>query len=570
MSTKRPKGVSKRELASQSKVKTFKPTVRKQPTSRGGFDSAAAFRKGAASALAYNTKAGNAPNNNRMDTEGYTQKIYSGLPSNSAAKKSAASDAGDKARSISRNNSSNRAMASKAQSGLSGAEGITFGTGQKVDIDAALYSDGLRQRGGIGGQKQTGLGRLAQIANNPFGTGGSISEALKNKMGLSGVDISSALGIDDYLRIPSAQAENDPYNYAEKNIIELAGQGLGFPQTPKTSNPFDGNNNDGMDDGLSGASSSIFKKKNSSPTGDSSNDDSNRMDTESYTQDLYDNPPSYLDQATEQEDRSNQDQFPQDGSVQYPGGTQANRSGRGSGKFGNGALVSDGGNDPYIKEMRKSLQGFGSQEKSIRNQFEDLIKALDPTYDEYQRQGSDEINKQLLNNNTQLASVMNANNTGDSEQRAQLLAGQQRDSQTQLADLVRKLLLDKQEKVGGLQSKRTDAVNSVRSQKQQAQERLSKMMQDQANTQWDRDYKMAEFNKPAKGGGGKTYRDASKQIGVNNKGEPVYMDFNTGKQFTASGLKASYDPYEAAFESGRNSGGQQVQYDENGRPYIER
>lgn len=131
-----------------------------------------------------------------------------------------------------------------------------------------------------------------------------------------------------------------------------------------------------------------------------------------------------------------QNQFPQDGSMQYPTSTKANASGRGSGMFGTGKGVQ--GDDPYIKELRKAYSSNGG-EKWLRKQFDELIKSLDPTYAQMQKEGEDALNAQLLNNNTQLASVMNANNTGDSEQRAQLMAGQQRDTQTALGNLLAKL-----------------------------------------------------------------------------------------------------------------------------------
>lgn len=162
-----------------------------------------------------------------------------------------------------------------------------------------------------------------------------------------------------------------------------------------------------------------------------------------------------------------------------PGGTVAPRSGRGAGLFATGKGVGNPAEqDPYMAEMRKALKGYGSQEKDVRKQFEDMIKALDPTYQEYERQGKEALDKNLWNNNTQLASVMNANNTGDSEQRAQLMAGQQRDNQGQRADLVRKLLLDKQEQVTGYKNKSVDAVNSIRDKQMSARERYAQLLKE--------------------------------------------------------------------------------------------
>lgn len=179
--------------------------------------------------------------------------------------------------------------------------------------------------------------------------------------------------------------------------------------------------------------------------------------------------------------------------LQPVGGTMGNRSGRGSGLFGTGKGV--GGpatEDEYIRELRRSLRGYGQQEKSIREQFEDLIKALDPTYDEYEREGKTELERALWNNNTQLASVMNANNTGDSEQRAQLMAGQQRDNQSLLGDFLRKLMLQKNEDVTNYKTKSVDAVNNIRSQRASAEERIAQAIQQYRDNQWERDYRMSQ------------------------------------------------------------------------------
>lgn len=169
------------------------------------------------------------------------------------------------------------------------------------------------------------------------------------------------------------------------------------------------------------------------------------------------------------------------GPVDAPFGTQANRSGRGNGAFGTGKGLQ--GEDPYLQEMRKSLKGYGRQEKDVMGQFEDLIKSLDPTYNEYQNDAKRGVDEELNQNLVRLAAVMNANNTGDSEQRAQLMSGQQRDATARLADLFRKLALDKQEKITGYRTQGVNAVNSIRERKQGAQEKIAQLMRDAQSTQ---------------------------------------------------------------------------------------
>lgn len=179
------------------------------------------------------------------------------------------------------------------------------------------------------------------------------------------------------------------------------------------------------------------------------------------------------------------------GPADMPGFTQGNRSGRGAGMFATGKGLQGG--DPVLDLLRKSMKGYGKQERSVENQFEDLIKALDPTYEEYQNDAKKGIDEELNQNLIKLASVMNANNTGDSEQRAQMMSRQQSDATARLADLIRKLQLDKQEQITGYKTKAVDAVNSIRDKKMSAQERLAQLLQQRDDTAWDREYKMQQL-----------------------------------------------------------------------------
>lgn len=156
---------------------------------------------------------------------------------------------------------------------------------------------------------------------------------------------------------------------------------------------------------------------------------------------------------------------------------------RGSGLFGTGKGVGNtaGGNDdPYIKELRKAYSSNGG-EKWLRKQFEELISQLDPTYAQMQREGTDALNQQLWNNNTQLASVMNANNTGDSEQRAQLMAGQQRDSNTALGNLLAKLAQSKAGDVSQYKGQMASQMGQLKDRNQSNQQKLMEQIQQYQN-----------------------------------------------------------------------------------------
>lgn len=189
--------------------------------------------------------------------------------------------------------------------------------------------------------------------------------------------------------------------------------------------------------------------------------------------------------------------------VDNPGPTVGNRSGRGSGMFATGkGLMSD---DPYIKELRKAYSSNGG-EKWLRKQFDELIKALDPTYAQMQKEGTDALNAQLNNQNVQLASVMNANNTGDSEQRAQLMAGQQRDTQTALGNLLAKLAQAKAQDASGLKQQYATQRGQLEERKQSNQQRLLEAIRSYQNDQYDQRYKNASL--AGRGGGKETAGDA--------------------------------------------------------------
>lgn len=163
-----------------------------------------------------------------------------------------------------------------------------------------------------------------------------------------------------------------------------------------------------------------------------------------------------------------------------PGATVKNRSGRGNGAFGTGKGVM--ADDPYIKELRKAYASNGG-EKWLRKQFEELIAALDPTYAQLQKEGTDALNAQLNAQNNQLASVMNAGNVGDSEQRAQLMAQQQAQTQTSLGNLLAKLAQQKSQDISGYNSQMNSALAQNAERQQANKQRLLEQIQQYRNQQ---------------------------------------------------------------------------------------
>ena len=190
----------------------------------------------------------------------------------------------------------------------------------------------------------------------------------------------------------------------------------------------------------------------------------------------------------------------------YGGGKPADVSGGttrrpyGSGAFGTGKGVQS--DDPYIKELRKAYSSNGG-EKWLRKQFEELIASLDPTYAQMQKEGTDALQAQLLNNNNQLASVMNANNTGDSEQRAQLMAGQQRESQTALGNLLAKLSQAKTSDISNYKSQMAGKLGEYQQTQQSNKQKLMDAIRAYRNDQYDQQYKNASLAE--KGSSTKSY-----------------------------------------------------------------
>jgi hypothetical protein len=241
-----------------------------------------------------------------------------------------------------------------------------------------------------------------------------------------------------------------------------------------------------------------------------------------------------------------------------PGGTVAPRSGRGSGLFATGKGVENpaGPEDEYLSMLRKSMKGYGNQEEDVMRQFKNLIKALDPTYDEYQKEGQKTLEQELQRNLTQLAAVMNSNNTGDSEQRAQMMAGLQRDNQNSLGDLIRKLMLQKNEDINKYKSQSVEAVNSVRDKQMSARERYAQALKDYKQQQFENQYKMSSLGSR---GGGSTKAGSITYMGDDPRtGEPVYYNSTTGARVVGAGLKRGSNPLEQAMAAmlGQN-GGQQ-------------
>lgn len=463
--------------------------------------------------------------------------------------------------------SSNRAQAAKAfdyskakstpNSGLTGAGNTTFGGGAKTNINAALSSGGLVRGGGAkelpGGGKEGIFSRLfsalsgaqakkaqgdvlrgdpgayntpAQLAENRQ----QMQSAVNYGLGVPGASASNG----EFSDIGGIQQADQPFDYSQAKSVmpDFSPENEGYSPY---SRPGDIEQATALDSVFLRGAKPYDPFAGAQSRGGRSND--------SFV-------PEYTPTQEEVSQQANEQFGGGPGPVDMAGATTGNRSGRGSGMFGTGKGL-QGSEDPYIKELRKAYSSNGG-EKWLRKQFEELIAQLDPTYAALQKEGTDALNAQLNEQNTKLASVMNAGNVGDSEQRAQMMAQQQQGTQTALGNLLSKLALQKSQDVSGYRSKLNESLAANADKRQTNQQRLMEAIQGYRDKQWDREYKMKELGQ--KGSGTKA---SYKQVGVNSKGQPVFRDFNSNQEWVGEGLTPAM------------SAQPQLQQDENGNWYYE-
>ena len=413
--------------------------------------------------------------------------------------------------------SSNRSQAKKAfdystakstpNSGLTGAGNTTFGGGAKTNINAALSSGGLVRGGGAkslpGGGKpgiferlfstisegQAGMakGRSMAADEGAYNTPEQLAENRQQMQSTinSGIGVSNALAND----IGGIQDDSQPFDYsqAKSQMADFSPENEGYAPY---SQPGDTEQATALDNVF------IRGEKPYDPFAGTQSRGDNRNDPFFGTQRRGDNSNDPFSGTQSRGDSSNdpftpptQEEVSQQANEQFGGGpgpvdtggaTIGNRSGRGSGAFGTGKGIQS--DDPYIKELRKAYASNGG-EKWLRKQFDELIAALDPTYAQMQKEGTDALNSQLNEQNTKLASVMNAGNVGDSEQRAQLMAGQQRDTQTALGNLLAKLAQNKAGDVSQYKTQYAQQRGQLADRNQSNQQKLMEQIQQYRNQQ---------------------------------------------------------------------------------------
>jgi len=159
--------------------------------------------------------------------------------------------------------------------------------------------------------------------------------------------------------------------------------------------------------------------------------------------------------------------------IQNPMGTNQGRFGGGYGLDGRNAGMAPGltGNamlDQYIASLQAQTKGdFGYDE--VSDQYRDLIKSLNPQYEDYQKAGEAELNKAKQEDLNRLLSIYAGYGTADSEQRMQQqerVGAQYADS---LAGLLAKLNTAKQGDINNFKTQRTNALQDILNTKRTTQ-----------------------------------------------------------------------------------------------------
>lgn len=456
MASKKRGGLSSREFAAQ-KAQQVKQ-VQKKPVSR--------------------------PLSNTMDTEGYTRDIYNALPANSPAKVSAAQNPGGFAELAKKASASKqREQAAKAQKNtqkpsISGNSLLGIPTARAASTpdynQASLQTTMNVPKGTAGSIFNKGADWLRQSA--PLGISGLL-QTLNQK----GIDLSALSGTDELFGLKTPGLAE--YRTADNKYIADQQGMADFGQLRQQDPTADANDYmqrrvnqaEQRESGNLAPWASSFVPTAVASTGENNNQRKNDFDPSFMGNGEGDaNLPQY-----QQPDYSQQQNEMYDGG-QAPvdqASPRVTNQMRGSGLFGTGKGVGNpAGDDQYIKELRKAYASNGG-EKWLRQQFDELIKALDPTYAQMQTEGTNALNENLRNQNNQLASVMNAGNVGDSEQRAQMMAQQQSGTQTAIGALLAKLAQGKAQDVSGYKSQMAQGMSQLKEKNQTNQQRLMEQIQ---------------------------------------------------------------------------------------------
>lgn len=244
--------------------------------------------------------------------------------------------------------------------------------------------------------------------------------------------------------------------------------------------------------------------------------------------------------------------------VQNPGGSQ---SGGVSQQFSQGATGGDPMDNYYNSQLKTQNKAFSAQEKAQKRALSELLKSITNQYKTQQTTGIDQLAKSKQEDLLKLSGLFQfANQDPDSEQRVQYEQRANQDYAGQQGDFLAKLAAAQAQEESRARQGYQSQMSDIAGQRNDARSKIEELI-----------FNAREAAKDRAAKGSKTTKSNYKQVGVNAQGYPVYRDFDTGQEWVGTGLTPKYDPYEQAIANamGQQQSGPRVQYDENGRPYIE-
>lgn len=248
------------------------------------------------------------------------------------------------------------------------------------------------------------------------------------------------------------------------------------------------------------------------------------------------------------------------GRVQNPGGSQG---GGVTQQFAQGTTGGDPMDSYYNSQLKGQDKAFSAQEKAQKKALKELLKSIKSQYGTQQSTGLDQLNKSKQEDLLKLSGLFQfANQDPNSEQRIQYEQRANQDYAGQQGDFLAKLAAAQAQEESRARQGYQGEMSSIAGQRNDARSKIEELI-------------FSARQQAQKGVGTKalsgTAAGSVTYMGDNASGEPVYRNNQTGEMQVGTGLtRKSQDPYAQMMASimGQQQGGQ-VQYDENGRPYIE-
>lgn len=248
--------------------------------------------------------------------------------------------------------------------------------------------------------------------------------------------------------------------------------------------------------------------------------------------------------------------------IQNPGGSQ---NGGVTQQFAQGATGGDPMDSYYKSQLKGQNKAFSAQEKAQKKALNELLRSITNQYKTQQTTGIDQLAKSKQEDLLKLSGLFQfANQDPDSEQRIQYEQRANQDYAGQQSDFLAKLAAAQAQEESRARQGYQTQMSDIAGQRNDARSKIEELI----------------FNArqaAQKGNGGSTRAlsgtaaGSVTYMGDNASGEPVYRNNQTGEMQVGTGLtRKSQDPYAQMLAGvmGQQSG-PLVQYDEQGRPYIE-